>query len=57
MILTALVKLIACEGCVLNGRTIRGEKFHLESSRRHFLRGKCDAYHRLVLRVLDLGYG
>ncbi len=52
MILTVFAAIPASESCILNGRTIRGEKLHPESSRRHFLCGECHAYHRLVFRVL-----
>ena len=48
MILTLFAAIPASESCILDGRTIRGEKLHPESSCRHFLCGECDAYHRLV---------
>jgi hypothetical protein len=39
---------LASEGCIVDGRTVRREELHLESSGRYIICGECNAYNRFV---------
>ena len=43
-----LASTLAGEGCIVDGRAVRREKLHPESSRGHIICGECNAYNRFV---------
>jgi hypothetical protein len=45
---------LAGEGCIIDGGTIRWEKFFLESPRGHIVCGVCHAFNRFVLTYVNL---